>query len=111
MALPSQRHLFDIPRDVCYLNAAYMTPLSRAARAAGEVAFGARAAPWTVSPEDFFTGSEELRGLFARLINARADDVALVPAVSYGLATAAANIRLAPGQTILILAEQFPSNV
>lgn len=88
-----------------------MTPLSHAVRAAGEAAFDARAVPWTVSPEDFFTGSEELRGLFARLINASADDVALVPAVSYGLATAAANIRLAPGQTILILAEQFPSNV
>lgn len=111
MALPSQRHLFDIPRDVCYLNAAYMTPLSHAVRAAGETAFDARAVPWTVSPEDFFTGPEELRGLFARLINASADDIALVPAVSYGLATAAVNIRLEPGQTILVLAEQFPSNV
>jgi selenocysteine lyase/cysteine desulfurase len=48
---------------------------------------------------------------FADLINAAPDDVAFAPAVSYGMAQAAANIRLARTQTIVTLAEQFPSNV
>jgi selenocysteine lyase/cysteine desulfurase len=39
------------------------------------------------------------------------DAVALVPAASYGIATAAANLPLSPGQTIVILHQQFPSNV
>ena len=32
MKLPSQRHLFDIPDDVAYLNCAYMSPLMRRVR-------------------------------------------------------------------------------
>lgn len=32
--LPNQRHLFDVPRDVAYLNCAFMGPLLTAAQAA-----------------------------------------------------------------------------
>ena len=34
--LPCQRQLFDIPEDVAYFNCAYMSPLLRAAAAAGQ---------------------------------------------------------------------------
>ena len=40
-----------------------------------------------------------------------ADDIALVPAASYGVAIAAANLPFGRGRRILMLAEQFPSNV
>ena len=80
----------------------------------------------------FYDDVEECRGLFARLINASADDIALarrptplwmccatvivcatlhcshtwqsgqVPATSYGIATAAANLPLAPGGRVLV---------
>jgi selenocysteine lyase/cysteine desulfurase len=36
--------------------------------------------------------------------------VALVPATSYGLAVAAANLEARPGQRVLVLAEDYPSN-
>jgi len=36
--------------------------------------------------------------------------VAIVPAASYGIATAARNLPVRKGQSILMLAEQFPSN-
>ena len=36
--LPSQRDLFDIPRDVCYLNAASWSPLPKATMEAGRKA-------------------------------------------------------------------------
>ena len=49
--------------------------------------------------------------MFAQLINATADDIAMIPACSYGTATAAANLRVAKGQTLLVLEDQFPSNV
>src|SRR5690606_31037699 len=51
------------------------------------------------------------RRLFATLIGATADDIALVPSASYGLATAARNLPLRMGQKILLLEDQFPSNV
>ena len=39
------------------------------------------------------------------------EGVAIIPSASYGVATAAANIPVAPGQTIVLLEDQFPSNV
>ena len=33
--IPCQRHLFDIPDDVAYLNCAYMSPLMKPALEAG----------------------------------------------------------------------------
>jgi selenocysteine lyase/cysteine desulfurase len=109
--LPPQRHLFDIPDDVAFLNCAYISPLPKPSVAAGEAGLRRKSQPWTITPQDFFTGSEAVRGAFARLVNARADDIAIIPAVSYGMAQAAHNVALAKSQTIVTLAEQFPSNV
>ncbi len=109
--IPCQRHLFEIPEDVAYLNCAYMSPLMTSVTEAGIAALARKVSPWTVQPDDFFTESERARDLFARLIGAGAEDVAIVPAASYGLAVAAGNLPLEPGEAILVLAEQFPSNV
>lgn len=109
--IPSQRHLFDIPEDIAYLNCAYLGPLSNAAVAAGQRASASKAHPWEIGSGDFFTDTEIARGLFARIINAREDDVAIVPAASYGVSVAARNLPLLEGQRVVMLAEQFPSNV
>lgn len=109
--LPSQRAQFDIPEDVAYLNSAYMGPMPKVAVAAGERGMRAKLNPWTITPADFFTESESVRGLFAKLVNATPDDVALVPSVSYGMAVAANILPLRKGQNVITLAEQFPSNV
>jgi len=109
--IASQRHLFDIPDDIAYLNCAYMSPLMKPVVAASRTGLQRKASPWIVMPQDFFTESEQARGLFGRLISAPADDVAIVPSASYGIATAAANLPVAAGQKILVLRDQFPSNV
>ena len=109
--LANQRHLFDIPDDVTFLNCAYMSPLMKSVQEAGIEGIRGKARPWTISPDDFFTRSEATRSLFATLIGAGASDIALVPSVSYGLATAARNISLARGSEIIVLEDQFPSNV
>jgi selenocysteine lyase/cysteine desulfurase len=109
--IPSQRHLFDLPDDVAFFNCAYMSPLPKASITAGEQGLARKARPWLISPDDFFNASEAVRARFAALINAAPKDVAFAPAVSYGMAQAAANITLKRTQTIVTLAEQFPSNV
>ncbi|PTL79706.1 aminotransferase class V-fold PLP-dependent enzyme [Vitiosangium sp. GDMCC 1.1324] len=111
MILPTQRHLFDLPDDLTWLNCAYMSPQLHAVSEAGAEAVRRKARPWQLRPEDFFTESEALRALFGRLVGADAEGVALVPSVSYGLAVAAANVPVRVGQRLLVLAEEFPSNV
>jgi selenocysteine lyase/cysteine desulfurase len=108
--LPVQRELFDIPDDVAYFNCASLAPQLRAAGEAAAAAVARRARPWLIRGDDWFTEAEERRSLFARLAGVDADGVALVPATSYGLAVAAANLSARPGQRVLVLADDYPSN-
>ena len=109
--LENQRHLFDIPQDVHYLNCAYMSPLLKKSVQAGHAAVDAKARPWTISQADFFSYSNTARELFAGLLNARAEDISIASSVSYGTATAALNVPLNSGEKVLVLAEEFPSNL
>jgi len=109
--LSGQRDLFELPEEVVYLNCATMAPQLRAVGEAGVEAIRRLRAPWRLRPADWFTGTEALRSAAARLMGADAEGVAIVPAVSYGIAVAAANISLAEGRNVVVLEEQFPSNV
>jgi len=106
-----QRHLFDIPDNVAYFNNASLAPLLKSARAAGEAALLRRAEPWRIVADDWFTDVEDRRTLFAALIGTSANDIALVPATSYGLAVAARNLSARTGQRVLVIGEDYPSNV
>lgn len=111
MTLANQRSLFDIPDEIAYLNCAYMSPLPRASREAGQAGVARKSEPWKISAQDFFSESETARSLFAELIGGDVDGVAIVPSASYGVSLAAANLPIASGQTIVLLEDQFPSNV
>src|ERR1019366_8403892 len=108
--IPCQRHLFDIPDDVAYLNCAYMSPLMKPALEAGTAGLARKAHPWEITPDKFFTGSDEFRTTAAQLIDCSPACIAIVPSASYGIATAARNLPVKKGQSILVLEEQFPSN-
>lgn len=109
--LKNQRHLFDMPDEVHYMNCAYMSPLLKSAVRAGHAAIDAKAHPWGISPVDFFSNTNIARELFAGLINAQAEEIAIASSVSYGTATAALNVPLNAGDKVLVLAEEFPSNL
>jgi selenocysteine lyase/cysteine desulfurase len=109
--LANQRELFDLPEGVTYLNCAYMAPQLRAVTAVGRDAVSRKAHPWEITPADFFADVERLRGRFGALVGGDADGVAVMPSVSYGISTAAAQLAPEPQQDILVLADQFPSNV
>jgi selenocysteine lyase/cysteine desulfurase len=111
MNMGSQRELFEMPEDIAYLNCAYMSPQLRRAREVGEWAVSRKSRPWEVTPNAFFEDVEVVRALFARLVGGDADGVAVVPSVSYGISVAAANVPVHEGEKILILEDQFPSNV
>ena len=88
-----------------------MSPLLHSAIKAGIGGMRAKGQPWTITPADFFSDVEIVRRLAATIIGCDANDISLVPAASYGIATAMQNLSLASNQEILVLEEQFPSNV
>ncbi|PHR61722.1 MAG: aminotransferase [Robiginitomaculum sp.] len=88
-----------------------MSPLMGSVVAAMNKGTQGKVHPWTYTPPDFVAPSEEFRRLSARLINASPHDIAVIPSVSYGIQIAANNLPLSKGGEILVLDEQFPSNV
>lgn len=110
-AIACQRERFAIPREVHYLNCAYMAPLSHGVVAAMEEAARLKAQPWTFKPSDFFAVCEHFRERAGRLAGVASDNIAIVPSVSYALAVAAKNLPVSAGQEIVTLADQFPSNI
>jgi len=109
--IENQRHLFDLPEGVTYLDCAARSPLTKAVARAGEAGVGRKVRPWTYTLIGINEEAARARGLFARLIGADAAGIAIQPATSYGVATAAANLPIAEGQAIVVLERQFPSNV
>jgi selenocysteine lyase/cysteine desulfurase len=108
----SKRHLFSLPEGEHYLNCAYMSPLAKPVEAAAVEALVRRRDPTSIRPEDFFTDADTARGLFARLIHAPDPSrIAIIPSVSYGMATVAKNLYLRAGQNVVVAHAQFPSNV
>ena len=92
--LTCRRSEFSLPADSHYLNCAYMAPLSKRVVAAGIEGVRRKSVPFEIRAEDFFSESDRLRGLFARLINAPDPRrVAIIPSASYGLAQVARNTR------------------
>ena len=110
-SLQAQRELFDVPDEVAYFNTANLAPHLHAVRAAGEVALDRRGRPWTITPEDWFTDVERLRGLVGQLVGGDAEGVALIPATSYGFTVAARCANLGPKRRVLVLDQEYPSGI
>ena len=109
--LPSQRALFDMPRDVCYLNAASWSPLPLATQEAGRAAVGRKGTPWMLDAAFANQQHERARTAAAHLIGADPGDVALISSVAYGVATAAKVLAVPRGARVLVLQDDHSSPV
>lgn len=107
-----QKHLFSIPEEVTYLNIASLSPSFKAVEQAGIDAVLQKSKPYTISISDFFDPVTQLKTLLAKLIACNEPErIVTIPSVSYGMATVANNIKLKPNDEILVVEEQFPSNI
>ena len=109
--LPSQRALFEIPRQICYLNAASYSPLPLRTLEAGRAAVLRKGTPWTIEASFANAQHERARLAAARLIHAEASDIALIPSISYGVATAAKLLPIARGTRVIVLENDHSSPV
>jgi selenocysteine lyase/cysteine desulfurase len=109
--LSSQRALFDIPSNICYLNAASYSPLPLRTLEAGRAAVGRKGRPWTLEAGFANAQHERARTAAARLIHAEPSDIALIPSISYGVATAAKLLTIPRGTRVLVLEDDHSSPV
>ena len=107
--MTQHRDLFDIPRDLCWLNAAYLGPLPNRTTTIGLESVRRKSHPWTITPVDFHTEVDRVKDLYARLIGARSQEIAIMPSTSYGIATIAANIPIPTGKTVVVPAQEHTS--
>lgn len=100
-----------------YLDCAAQGPRLRSVRDAVVRVAADPAWGWTGDPATWRPRIESLRALAAGLFNGDAhadadgDGVAIVPSAAHGLSIAAANLPLQPGDAVLLLDGEFPSNV
>jgi len=109
--LPSQRALFDLPREVCYFNAAGWSPLPLAVQEAGRAGVARKGRPWLIDQAFAADQHERARSAAARLIHADPRDVALISSIAYGVATAAKGLVVPPGSRVLVLQDDHSSPV
>ncbi|WP_193314766.1 aminotransferase class V-fold PLP-dependent enzyme [Xanthomonas sp. LMG 12459] len=110
--LDAAAEAFALPPGVRYLDTASKGPRLHRALVAGQAALAESIAPWTLSFDAWRAQIEDLRALAAATVFAGdSEGVAMVPSAAYGLAIAARQVPLAPGDAVLLLDGQFPSNL
>jgi selenocysteine lyase/cysteine desulfurase len=109
--LQSQRALFDIPREVCFFNAASWSPLPLASQEAGRIGVARKGQPWKIGAEFAAAQHQRARNAAASLINADPADIALISSVGYGVATAAKVLAVPAGSRVLVLDDDHSSPV
>jgi selenocysteine lyase/cysteine desulfurase len=109
--LASQRALFEMPRDICYLNSASYSPLPLQTLEAGRAAVGRKGTPWIIDAAFAHQQHERARTAAARLIAADPADIALIPSISYGVASAAKVLTIGRGTRVIVLQDDHSSPV
>ena len=109
--LDCQRSHFDIPRDVCFMSAASYSPLPLAVQAAGHRGVQTKGRPWMLGSAFRGDQFQRVRRAAAHLINAAAEDVALISSVAYGFATIAKLLPVPRGSRVLVLENDHASPV
>ena len=104
------KNQFELDDEIIYLNCSAMSPLLKNVKQAGISSLEKRTKPWTMTNDDWFNKAETLRDLAAGIFQTSSDNIAIIPSVSYGLATAAKNLKVKKGKSIIIVENQFPSN-
>ena len=107
-----QKTKFILSKKVTYLNCAYMSPMLKKVEKAGVKGIKQKRKPYHITPVDFFKTSDLVKKKFSSIIDCKNHNrIAIIPSASYGLANVVNNISIKEKDEIILLDEQFPSNV
>ncbi len=110
--LTNRKNEFKLSKDVNYLNGAYMSPFLKSVEKIGHASISKKCLPYDITSNDFFDNTKKLKQEFSKLTDiSDYQNIAIIPAVSYGIATVANNVKLRAGDEILVIEGQFPSNI
>ena len=107
--LSNQKHLFQLPDDIRYLNCAYISPLPKPVEEEGIQGIIRKRNPALIIPDDYFTPAEVIRKNLGKLINAAPQQIAIVPSASYGLKSVVNNLPVTNGKYAITISAEFPS--
>lgn len=105
------RDEFPIQKRWAFLNHAAVAPLPRRTRDAVVAWADDMLANGGANNSHWWQRVEEIRGLAARLIGAKAAEVAFIPNTSAGLSYIAEGFPWNPGDNVVIAQGEYPSNV
>ena len=94
-----------------WLNCAHQGPLPRSAVRAAERAISDKVAPHRITDESFAEVPARLKASLAALIHVPADEIIVANSASYGLHLLANGIPLRPGDEVLLMKGDFPSDI
>lgn len=94
-----------------WLNTAHQGAMPIAAAAAANAAAANKLAPHLLTNDLFETAPENLRAAYARVLDVPSDEVVLSNSASYGLHLLARCVPLEPGDEILVMQCDFPSDI
>jgi cysteine desulfurase/selenocysteine lyase len=111
MDITSIRSRFPSLSERIYLNSASEGPMPETAIAEAERIARLKGKPWEIGNDLYYRLPAEVRERLETLLHAPTGSVALVPGTSAGIGIAARGLPLSPGDEVLLLDGQFPSNV
>ncbi len=106
-----RRKLFPVTSQYAYLNHASISPLPYPVTYAMQRFLHDQSFHGTEMSEEWWHIDQRVRQRFARLINAQPEQVCFTRNTSAGLITVAEGLSWQPGDTIITVADEFPSNV
>ncbi len=105
------REAFPVLDDWAYLNSAGFGPVPRFAIEAADRYFTRCNEGANLDFLDWYSEADQVRASAARLIRARADDIAFVPNADAGLGWLIGGIEWRGGDHVVSLAHEFPNNL
>lgn len=109
--MQNYRELFPVTEELIYLNHAANAPEPLPVTRAVNALLTDASRRGTLMEEDWKHRPDEIRGLVARLLNCRGDQIAFLNNVSAAASLVTGGLDWQPGDNVVITRDQFPANV
>lgn len=105
-----QKHLFSLEEGIHYLNCSYKAPLLKTIEQVAMDSLVRERNPYKITVDTFFEDAQSVRAEFGKLVNSETGNIAIMPSVSYGIATILKNVNGDKHSNAVVVENEFPSD-